>query len=974
MATTRAYKLQEFVAHASHVNCAKFGRRTSRILITGGEDLKVNLWAVGKPSALLSLSGLTSPVESVSFDSSEATIGAGAANGTIKIWDVEEAKVIRTFTGHRSNCASLDFHPFGEFLGSGSSDTNMKIWDIRKKRCIHTYKGHTRRINVLKFTPDGRWIVSGGADNSVKIWDLTAGKLMHDFSLHEGPVNCLDFHPHEFLLATGSTDKTLKFWDLETFELIGSSGPENSREYFEPASVVRSMKFNSDGKTLFCGLHESLKVLSWEPIICHDVVDVGWFTLADLTVDEGKLLGCSYNQNYVGLWVVGLMNDTYADSTAGSHSSGSVNRILQSDNSISSVFGRLSVSRSPANEIASDNLLGRSMSASKEIPVSTSSAATKRLPKPPGKSDLRLTRSDSAPLLSPRVRLNPNFVGGQKSQPATIVPLPTPIVHSKVDLSSDARMLSHKSHASAAPMYRSRSNSSGHASKKSSSLPVLASRHGSKGAAGSIRSEAATDELAVIEPQNIEIVGLAANHGKEDGKFVPIIDSRSSKMVEEVGYRRITDDVGYKKVVPKTSSSVNPDIDYRRASGSQKVHQRKFLSNPIISQRNSIRESSSAGDNNYSGLICTESVESNEATSWYDVSGFDKHNYDAARNPDFANSDRNEVVRITQLMDSSGRNAVEHRPPPSDYDSIQYGPTLFGLKLHPSLAGKLSASASHEDDMSALMENHQNFIHLMKSRLTKLQVVYQCWQRNDIKGSIDATWRMFDFAVTADIVNALMENTNCITLDVCASLLRLTSNLLESTYDRHLSISLGMILSIVKTFGATISSALSAVPPVGVDLEAEHRLERCNLCLQELKKVSASLKSLTRRQGEVGRSARELNLFLQDNFQLSSVDADLILGEAELLHLGSPGVTEKPSCMGGQSLEVGCSRPEYLLVGTSGDHGMMMVLKVFGASVGSAPWSGGSGSVLHGLACEKPKWVKHLALEEHQREGASLHC
>lgn len=26
------------------------------------------------------------------------------------------------------------------------------------------------------------------------------------------------------------------------------------------ASVVRSMKFNSDGKTLFCGLHESLKV------------------------------------------------------------------------------------------------------------------------------------------------------------------------------------------------------------------------------------------------------------------------------------------------------------------------------------------------------------------------------------------------------------------------------------------------------------------------------------------------------------------------------------------------------------------------------------------------------------------------------------------------------------------------------------------------------------------------------------------
>lgn len=43
--------------------------------------------------------------------------------------------------------------------------------------------------------------------------------------------------------------------------------------------------------------------------------------------------------------------------------------------------------------------------------------------------------------------------------------------------------------------------------------------------------------------------------------------------------------------------------------------------------------------------------------------------------------------------------------------------------------------------------------------------------------------------VTADIVNALMENRNCITLDVCASLLRLTARLLESTYDRSFLLS-----------------------------------------------------------------------------------------------------------------------------------------------------------------------------------------
>ncbi|XP_025794529.1 katanin p80 WD40 repeat-containing subunit B1 homolog isoform X3 [Panicum hallii] len=808
MATKRAYKLQEFVAHASSVNCAKFGRRTSRILITGGEDLKVNLWAVGKPSALLSLSGLTSPVESVSFDSSEVTIGAGSASGTIKIWDVEEAKVVRTFTGHRSNCASLDFHPFGEFLASGSSDTNMKIWDIRKKKCIHTYKGHTRRIDVLKFTPDGRWIVSGGADNSVKIWDLTAGKLLHDFSLHKGPVNCLDFHPHEFLLATGSADKTLKFWDLETFELIGSSGPENSREYFEPANVVRSMKFNSDGKTLFCGLHETLKVLSWEPIICHDVVDVGWSTLADLTVDEGKLLGCSYNQNCVGVWVVDLMkHEPYADNCAGSHLNGSVDGLIQSDNSKSAVFGRLLVSRSPAaDETGSDTLLGCPMSTSKDIPVSASSVVRKTLAKPPGKRDLQLTRSDSAPLLSPRVRLNPNFFDSQKRQPDTAVALPASIVRSKVDLSSDAGMLSRNSRAAAAPMYKSVSHILGYDSKESSFLPVLAPRHSSKGNVDPILSEAATD-----------------------------IDCT------------------------------------RRAPECTKEREHIFLSKPISSQRKFIRKSSSAGDDSRSDSVCTESVKSNEAGSWYGVSCFDKQNSDAAWNTEFANRERNEVIGMSQWMESSGRHAVEHRPYSYNYDNIQYVPTLYSSRLHPTLPGKLSASASDEDDMYGLMENHQEFIHVMKSRLAKLEVVCRCWQRNDIRDSIDATWRMLDFAVTTDIINALMENSNCITLDICASLLHLSSSLLESKYDRHLSVALGMILSLVKSFGATISSALSAAPPVGVDLEAEQRLKRCSLCFQELRKASASLKSLTRRQGEVGRSAQELALFLQDILQLSSV-------------------------------------------------------------------------------------------------------
>ncbi|KAG6516354.1 hypothetical protein ZIOFF_026813 [Zingiber officinale] len=346
LVTLTKVNIEEFVAHSSNVNCLKIGRKTSRVLVTGGEDHKVNLWAIGKPNAILV--GHMSAVESVSFDLSEVLVAAGAASGSIKLWDLEEAK------SHRSNCIAVDFHPFGEFFASGSLDTNLKIWDIRRKGCIHTYKGHTRGVNAIKFTPDGRWVVSGGEDNTVKLWDLTAGKLLHDFKFHEGQIQCIDFHPNEFLLATGSADRTVKFWDLETFELIGSAGPETSG--------VRSMIFNPDGRTLLCGLHESLKVFSWEPIRCHDAVDVGWSRLSDMNIHEGKLLGCSYNQSCVGVWVVDLsvrsnfirnfnLIEPYAIGVAANlngeaKSILSGNLSMQTDSNIKSNMGKLSISQS----------------------------------------------------------------------------------------------------------------------------------------------------------------------------------------------------------------------------------------------------------------------------------------------------------------------------------------------------------------------------------------------------------------------------------------------------------------------------------------------------------------------------------------------------------------------------------------------------------------------------------------------------
>lgn len=44
---------EEFVAHTPNVNCLALGHKSGRVLVTGGEDKKVNLWAVGKQNCIM---------------------------------------------------------------------------------------------------------------------------------------------------------------------------------------------------------------------------------------------------------------------------------------------------------------------------------------------------------------------------------------------------------------------------------------------------------------------------------------------------------------------------------------------------------------------------------------------------------------------------------------------------------------------------------------------------------------------------------------------------------------------------------------------------------------------------------------------------------------------------------------------------------------------------------------------------------
>jgi katanin p80 WD40 repeat-containing subunit B1 len=172
---SNSYKIHEFVAHGTQVNCLTFGPLSTQVLATGGEDFKVNIWRLDNAANIWTLKQNKSPIECLCFDGEEQYICSGAMNGSIKVFDLNEGKLARNLRGHQIHVTTVHYHPYGEFIVSGSFDHSMKVWDVRNKTCVQTYTGHDKELTCAKFSPDGRWVASAGKDGQVLIWDLIAG-------------------------------------------------------------------------------------------------------------------------------------------------------------------------------------------------------------------------------------------------------------------------------------------------------------------------------------------------------------------------------------------------------------------------------------------------------------------------------------------------------------------------------------------------------------------------------------------------------------------------------------------------------------------------------------------------------------------------------------------------------------------------------------------------------------------------------
>ncbi|TPP56571.1 Katanin p80 WD40 repeat-containing subunit B1 [Fasciola gigantica] len=367
----KAWKLQECVAHSpGSVTSLSLGRKSGRVMATGGEDRRVKLWAVGKPTCILSLTGHTSSVEAIEFSQQEDRVAAGSLSGSIRIWDLEQVKnidltdVLALYSKLRVGVISIVPNPTVHNMYEYSGLSGFRCHVYLTLSVVRALSGHTSGINSLDFHPVGNFVTSGSVDSLVKVsreihssypsspyylqlWDVSRKGCINTYRGHSGGVNMVRFSPDGNWVVSGGEDGLVKLWDLSAgrllAELPGHTGPVTAVAFHPTvlllatasadrtvrlfdlenftqiamsgtelnASVIRRIAFHPDGVCLYVANMDYLKIYDYESMTCLETVHVGWRTaggLDDMAIapSYNQLVGASRSNSLVSTYVVDI--------------------------------------------------------------------------------------------------------------------------------------------------------------------------------------------------------------------------------------------------------------------------------------------------------------------------------------------------------------------------------------------------------------------------------------------------------------------------------------------------------------------------------------------------------------------------------------------------------------------------------------------------------------------------------------------
>lgn len=165
-----------------------------------------------------------------SFLPGDKVVVVGTKGGELELFDVASASLLDSVSAHEGAVWSLQVHPDGKSMVSGSADKSAKFWNFQivQEEVLGTTRTmpklklvQSRALKVaddilsLRFSPDARLLAVSLLDNTVKVFFTDSLKLYLNLYGHKLPVLSMDISYDSKLIVTSSADKNIRIWGLD---------------------------------------------------------------------------------------------------------------------------------------------------------------------------------------------------------------------------------------------------------------------------------------------------------------------------------------------------------------------------------------------------------------------------------------------------------------------------------------------------------------------------------------------------------------------------------------------------------------------------------------------------------------------------------------------------------------------------------------------------------------------------------------
>lgn len=181
------------------------------------------------------LTGHTTAVTALAFDTEQRRIVSAGADGTLRWWRLPEPpEVIQDDAGPAGRFVVSPDGKLAAVAGVFQEQPAILLRDLTAGgRIVDRLLGHTAAVTALSFHGAGRTLVSGDAANTVRVWNLDDAKFPQiQRADHPNPITAVALNTTGTEFYAAATDNIIRCWSVadgsEVRTLAGHGGAVNS--------------------------------------------------------------------------------------------------------------------------------------------------------------------------------------------------------------------------------------------------------------------------------------------------------------------------------------------------------------------------------------------------------------------------------------------------------------------------------------------------------------------------------------------------------------------------------------------------------------------------------------------------------------------------------------------------------------------------------------------------------------------------